>query len=48
MQVFLHYVDQNGPFTRHQNDQWMKDGGNQFHPEDEIAILELKKIKNLS
>jgi len=47
-QVFFHYVDQNGPFTHHQNDQWMKDGNNQFTKEDERAVLELKKINNLS
>lgn len=43
-QVFFHYVDQKGPFTHHQNDQWMKDNGSQqFRQGDEESLLKLKK-----
>lgn len=34
-QVFLHYVDQNGPFNHHRNDQYLIDTNKKWAPGDE-------------
>jgi len=48
-QVFFHYVDQKGPFTHHQNDDYINNNLNQkWSEEDKKYFSDLKKNKNLS
>jgi hypothetical protein len=42
-QVFMHYVDQNGPFTHHINDNYVSQTGNTHSEEDREYILNVLK-----
>lgn len=40
-QVFMHYVDRNGPFTHHADDQYLKTRFNKWSEDDKKYILNL-------
>ena len=42
-QVFFHYVNQNGPFSHHQYDNYINQTNRKFSDED---LITLKKLKN--
>ena len=42
-QVFLHYVDQSGPFTHHKDDEYVLASGQARTPEDEKILDKLKR-----
>ena len=42
-QVFFHYVNQNGPFSHHQYDNYTNQTNRQFSDED---LITLNKLKN--
>ena len=42
-QVFLHYVNKNGPFTHHDYDKYRKDTGKKESEDDVISITKNKK-----
>jgi len=42
-QVFFHYVDQNGPFTHHRDDEYLAVTGQARTPEDEKILDKLKR-----
>ena len=43
LKFFFHYVDQNGPFTHHRDDEYLAVTGQARTPEDEKILDKLKR-----